>query len=126
MTANEPGQPRNSGELIATRNLPTPKIALAIGAHPDDVEFGCGATLAKWAADGCLVHHLVCTDGSKGTWDPTADSAALAARRQVEQRRAARRLAGDRAGECVFLEYVDGELDSDLTARGRVAKVIRQ
>lgn len=126
MTANEPGQPRNSRELITTRNLPTPKIALAIGAHPDDVEFGCGATLAKWAADGCLVHHLVCTDGSKGTWDPTADSAALAARRQVEQRRAARRLAGDRAGECVFLEYVDGELDSDLTARGRVAKVIRE
>ena len=70
-------------------------VALAIGAHPDDVEFGCGATLAKWAAAGCVVHHLVCTDGSKGTWDPDADVAALAARRQVEQREAARRLAGD-------------------------------
>lgn len=126
MTANEPGQPRTSGDLITSRNLRTPAIALAIGAHPDDVEFGCGATLAKWAADGCLVHHLVCTDGSKGTWDPTADSVALAARRQVEQRHAARRLAGDGAGECVFLEYVDGELDSDLVARGRVAEVIRE
>ena len=33
-------------------NLPTPAVALAIGAHPDDVEFGCGATLAKWSAAG--------------------------------------------------------------------------
>ena len=126
MTANEPGQPRVGESIITSRDLPTPAVALAIGAHPDDVEFGCGATLAKWAADGCIVHHLVCTDGSKGTWDPLADKTALAARRQVEQREAARRLAGDRAGSCVFLEYVDGELDSGLEARGRVAQVIRE
>ncbi|MEY2446664.1 MAG: hypothetical protein QOH79_140, partial [Acidimicrobiaceae bacterium] len=60
-----------------TRDLPTPVSALAIAAHPDDVEFGCGGTLAKWAASGCVVHHLVCTDGSKGSWDPTEDTVAL-------------------------------------------------
>jgi LmbE family N-acetylglucosaminyl deacetylase len=109
-----------------SHDLPTPASALAIGAHPDDVEFGCGGLLAKWAADGCTVHHLVCTDGSKGTWDPDVDVAALAARRQEEQREAARRLAGERAGEVRFLEYVDGELDSGLEARGRVALVIRE
>ena len=125
MNANEPGQPANTVEA-QSRDLPTPRIALAIGAHPDDIEFGCGATLAKWAADGCTVHHLVCTDGSKGTWDPAADKVALAKRRQDEQREAARRLAGDRSGECRFLEYVDGELDSDLVARGRVARIIRE
>ena len=126
MNSNEPGQPVPEATTITSRNLPTPRIALAIGAHPDDVEFGCGATLAKWAAAGCVVHHLVCTDGSKGTWDPHADTPALAARRQLEQRAAARRLAGPRAGEVVFLGYVDGELDSDLAARGRVALAIRQ
>lgn len=125
MTANEPGQPGGAVE-VASRDLATPSVALAIGAHPDDVEFGCGATLAKWAADGCTVHHLVCTDGSKGTWDPTADKVALAARRQVEQREAARRLSGERAGACEFLGYVDGELNSDLVARSRVAKIIRE
>ncbi|MFW2332701.1 PIG-L deacetylase family protein [Ilumatobacter sp.] len=125
MTANEPGQPA-SGPSTPSFDLPTPNVALAIGAHPDDVEFGCGATLAKWAADGCTVHHLICTDGSKGTWDPTADKVALAERRQDEQREAARRLAHDHAGECRFLGYVDGELDSDLAARGRVARVIRE
>ena len=128
MAANDPGQPLHPTTSMSdwTRDLATPASALAIGAHPDDVEFGCGGLLAKWAADGCLVHHLVCTDGSKGTWDPDVDVRALAVRRQDEQREAARRLAGQRAGEVRFLDYVDGELDSHLTARGRVALVIRE
>ncbi|WP_051063422.1 PIG-L deacetylase family protein [Ilumatobacter nonamiensis] len=128
MAANDPGQPLHpSTELTDwSRNLPTPASALAIGAHPDDVEFGCGGLLAKWAADGCTVHHLVCTDGSKGTWDADVDVDELAARRQDEQREAARRLAGANAGEVRFLGYVDGELDSGLDARGRVALTIRE
>ncbi len=125
MAANEPGQPAPEPDLTTT-NLSTPTSALAIGAHPDDVEFGCGATLAKWAAQGCIIHHLVLTDGSKGTWNPDADPAALAAVRQVEQRAAAQRLGGERAGEVVFLGQVDGELDSSLAIRGEVARVIRQ
>jgi LmbE family N-acetylglucosaminyl deacetylase len=128
MASNEPGQPTplNTGALSTTTNLDTPTSALAIGAHPDDVEFGCGGVLAKWASDGCVIHHLVCTDGSKGTWDPDVDVGALAARRQEEQREAARRLAGDFAGEVRFLGRVDGELDSDLATRGEVAYVIRE
>ncbi len=130
MAANEPGQPNplNSTSLATstTTHLATPASALAIGAHPDDVEFGCGGLLAKWAADGCVIHHLVCTDGSKGTWDPDVDVAALAHRRQEEQREAARRLAGANAGEVRFLGRVDGELDSDLATRGEVARIIRE
>jgi LmbE family N-acetylglucosaminyl deacetylase len=110
----------------STTDLATPSSALAIGAHPDDVEFGAGGVLAKWAADGCIVHHLVCTDGSKGTWDPDADVDALVARRQDEQREAAQRLAGANAGQVVFLGRVDGELDSDLATRGEVARIIRE
>lgn len=125
MAANEPGQPAPEPSLIS-RDLPSPSSALAIGAHPDDVEFGCGATLAKWASQGCVVHHLVLTDGSKGTWNPDADTAALAATRQVEQREAARRLAGANAGQVVFLGQVDGELESTLALRGEVARVIRE
>ena len=106
-----------------TRNLEVPASALAIGAHPDDVEFGCGATLAKWAAAGCVVHHLVLTDGSKGTWDPKADTAALVLTRQAEQRAAARALGA--RGEVVFLGWPDGELDSGLRQRWQVAYWIR-
>ena len=124
MAANEPGQPDPSPSLT-TFDLATPSSALAIGAHPDDVEFGCGATLAKWAATGCTVHHLVLTDGSKGTWNPDADVPALIAARREEQREAARRLSGEHAGEVVFLGQVDGELSNSLALRGEVARVIR-
>ncbi|MEQ1873832.1 MAG: PIG-L family deacetylase [Ilumatobacteraceae bacterium] len=124
MAANEPGQP-DTARPVTTRNLATPTSALAIGAHPDDVEFGCGATLSKWAADGCQVHHLILTDGSKGTWNADADIPALVAARKREQHEAARRLSGSRAGTVTFLEQVDGELDSGLKMRGEVARVIR-
>lgn len=126
MAANDPGQPIPSIVDNFTTDLQTPTSALAIGAHPDDVEFGCGGLLAKWADNGCTIHHLVCTDGSKGTWDPGADLVALAARRQHEQREAARRLGGARSGEVRFLGYVDGELDSTLVVRGEVAQIIRE
>jgi LmbE family N-acetylglucosaminyl deacetylase len=105
-------------------DLPVPERALAIGAHPDDVEFGCGATLAKWAAAGCEVSHLVCTDGSKGSWDPGEDTAALVVTRQAEQRDAAKALGA--TGQQVFLGWVDGELDSGLRQRWEVAYWIRK
>jgi LmbE family N-acetylglucosaminyl deacetylase len=135
MVANDPGQPTLSSDAAAlaaaaTIDLNPPGCVLAIGAHPDDIEFGAGATLAKWAAAGTVVHHLVCTDGSKGTWDPDADTAALVARRQDEQRAAARLLSGDRAddeerGQVIFLGRVDGELENDLATRTEIVKAIR-
>lgn len=109
---------------MATTDLPTPTSALAIAAHPDDIEFECGATLAKWAAAGCVVHHLICTDGSKGTWDENADTVALVDIRMDEQREAARRLGA--TGTVNFLGAVDGELTADLDMRREVARVIRE
>jgi LmbE family N-acetylglucosaminyl deacetylase len=104
-------------DLLSTRRV------LAIGAHPDDIEFGCGATLAKWSDAGAHVVLCVCTDGSKGTWDGDADLTALVARREDEQRDAAKVLGAD---DVVMLGYVDGELVDDLAARSAVAAVIRR
>ena len=116
------------GARSASLDLPTPKRALAIGAHPDDVEFGCGGTFAKWADDGCELFHLVLTDGSKGTWDPDVDRAVLVATREREQRGAARVLRGASGGDenVVFLGWIDGELDSGLRQRWEVAYWIRR
>jgi LmbE family N-acetylglucosaminyl deacetylase len=106
------------------RDLARPARALAIGAHPDDIEFGCGATLAKWATDGCTINHLVLTDGAKGTWDPDADTDKLVAVRELEQLAAARTL-GSR-GKVVMLGAEDGALQSDLALREQVAYWIRR
>lgn len=122
--AQNPLTPAPVTMQLSSSNLETPQRALAIGAHPDDVDFGCGATLAKWAADGCEVSVLVCTDGSKGTWDPTTDEALLVTTRQREQRAAAKALGA--TGEVVFLGWPDGELASDLRQRWQVSFWIRK
>ncbi len=129
------------GDLLTggacTVDQPVPSSALAIGAHPDDIEFGCGATLARWAAAGCRVHHLILTDGSKGSWDPGADLAELVATREAECRAAAAVIDGPVGGTGVsgangpllrvlFLGQVDGELVNDVDGRREVARIIRQ
>jgi LmbE family N-acetylglucosaminyl deacetylase len=107
----------------ASVDLAVPDRALAVGAHSDDVEFGCGATLAKWTTAGCEVHLLVLTDGSKGTWDPDADLDALVSQRREEQQRAAAVLG---LAAVTFLDFADGELDSGARARAQVCEVIRR
>jgi LmbE family N-acetylglucosaminyl deacetylase len=103
-------------------NLDVPKSAMAIGAHPDDIEFGCGGTLAKWAARGTTIHHLVLTDGAKGSWDPQCDEAELIALRQEEQRRAAKALGG---ADVEFLGRTDGELRNGRSEQWEVSRWIR-
>src|SRR3954467_5480085 len=95
-------------------DLPTPERVLAVGAHPDDIEFGCAATLAKWADAGAAVHLCICTDGSKGTWAPAADPSAPAAPRKEEQRNAAKILG---AVAVRLLNRIDGELVNDVAVR---------
>jgi LmbE family N-acetylglucosaminyl deacetylase len=102
--------------------LAPPTRALAIGAHPDDVEFGAGGTLARWAAAGTDVHLLVLTDGSKGTWNADDDLARLVATRIDEARNAATTLAG---ATVHFGGFVDGELESGVEVRRVVCATIR-
>jgi LmbE family N-acetylglucosaminyl deacetylase len=59
--------------------METVKKVLALGAHPDDLELGCGATLAKLAASGVAIHAVVFSDGGRGgpsEFDRTAESRA--------------------------------------------------
>lgn len=115
------------GELAERRppttDLSVPVVAVAVGAHPDDVDFGCGGTLAKWAAAGCITHHVVLTDGSKGTWEAADDTAALVRARQHEQQAAADVL-GSRS--VTFLGAVDGELAAGPEERRALCRVLRQ
>ena len=73
---------------------------------------------------GCEIFHLICTDGSKGTWDPTYDPAELVVTRRHEQRAASLALGGK--GEVIFLGWPDGELEAGLRQRFEVAATIRR
>jgi len=85
-----------------------PAVALAVYAHPDDADVACGGTLAWWAAHGCAVHLIVCTDGGRGTTDPDVRPEELVVRRAAELARAAA-LVGVASHE--VLGAADGELD---------------
>lgn len=42
------------------------KSVLALGAHPDDLELGCGATLAKLASQGVQITAVIFSEGGRG------------------------------------------------------------
>ena len=99
----------------------TPGVVLAVYAHPDDADVGCGGTLARWAKAGSVVHLVVCTDGGKGTTDPDMVRAQLAAERAAELE-ASSALIG--LSSVDNLGFPDGELaDSDEFRCTLVARV---
>jgi LmbE family N-acetylglucosaminyl deacetylase len=99
------------------------RTILVFGAHPDDPEFGCGGTVARWTAEGHEVRYVVCTGGDKGSWDPNMYPGEMVAIREREQVRAAETLG---VVECIFLRHVDGELEPTLAFRRELAMVLRQ
>jgi LmbE family N-acetylglucosaminyl deacetylase len=100
-----------------------PDKVLAIYAHPDDPDVSCGGTLARWAHQGAEVHIVLCTNGDKGTTDPTVNPAELAARRAAECAEAAGHLGV--AAQHV-LGYGDGELVDDERFRGELVGWVRR
>jgi len=96
---------------------------LVVLAHPDDPEFFCGATLAKWAREGKEIHYLLLTCGDKGSDDPTMTPEALCADRKMEQRAAADVIG---AKGIIFQSFRDGELMNTLDVRREIVREIRR
>jgi LmbE family N-acetylglucosaminyl deacetylase len=100
----------------------SPNRILAISAHPDDVEFTSGGSLACWIDEGWAVSLVVCTDGGKGSQDPTVEPAELVAIRRAEQQAAAETLG---ITKLFFLGYPDGELSRAPSLMEKLALHIR-
>lgn len=97
--------------------------ALAITAHPDDMEFACGGTLAAWADAGAAVTLCLVTDGSTGTQDKALMGGSLAQIRTEETQRAATILG---INQVVWLGYRDGYVEYSLELRRDLARVFRR
>ncbi len=96
---------------------------MAIFAHPDDAEFLAGGALALWAQAGRQLIYVICTDGSKGSSDPSMTTETLIALRQEEQRAAARYLGCE---DVVFLPYEDAMLEPTMALRRDLVRAIRR
>lgn len=99
-----------------------PKTILAVGAHPDDIDFGCAGSVAAWVKDGVEVYYLIITDGSKGSSDRSISSQDLVKLRQREQRDAAKQLG---VAGIEFLPYEDGTLEVTEKLKRDIVKAIR-
>lgn len=100
-----------------------PKSAMAIVAHPDDIEFSCAGTLARWIKGGAEVSYVLCTSGDVGIAQPGMTKAKAAEIREAEQQAAADVIG---VKEVVFLREPDGMLENTLNLRKRLVREIRR
>ncbi len=93
---------------------------LCVVAHPDDVEYGTSAAVAKWTAAGVEVAYLLLTGGEAGMQRPPEETRALRAGEQ--------RTACDVVGvkDLTMLDHPDGMLVYSLDLRRDIARKIRQ
>jgi LmbE family N-acetylglucosaminyl deacetylase len=96
---------------------------MVLFAHPDDAEFTCGGTVARWAREGCAVHYVCITDGSAGSNEPGVTREGLRPIRDREQRAAAEVLG---VASVTFLGEVDGMLEVNLDTRRKVCREVRR
>ena len=109
--------------LEQINNRSTPRCALAVAAHPDDLEFSCAGTLALWARQGTKVIYLICTSGEAGFDQPNLSREERIAIREAEQRAAAEVLG---VNQVVFLREPDGLLQPNLELRRKIVREIRR
>ncbi|HEX5936538.1 MAG TPA: PIG-L deacetylase family protein [Actinomycetota bacterium] len=97
--------------------------ALVLFAHPDDAEFFCGGTVARWARERCHVHYVCITDGSAGSNEPDTTREAMRPIREREMRAAADILG---VASITFLGELDGFLEVSPATRRKVTREVRR
>jgi LmbE family N-acetylglucosaminyl deacetylase len=109
----------------------TPEVAAAPAAqkriavfmaHPDDPDFICAGTCARWAAEGHHIVYVIITNGDKGSDDRAVTGPQLVEIREREQREAAAILG---VAEVIFMGEEDGMLVPDLVLRKKLVRLIR-
>jgi len=106
-----------------TSNSYIPESAIAITAHPDDAEFLCTGTMARWAKAGSHCAYILCTSGDVGIDDPGLTREEVIRIREEEAQIAAK-IAG--IHEVVFLREPDGLLEATLELRRKLVREIRR
>ena len=96
---------------------------MVVVAHPDDAEFGCSGTVAKWCREGMEVAYVIVTDGSKGTSDREITPKELSEMRRREQAAAGKVLG---LKDVVFLNHPDAYLQPTLDLRRDIVRQIRR
>ena len=100
-----------------------PRKAMVIMAHPDDIEFTCAGTVARWVKAGAEVVYVMCTSGEVGIAAPGMTKQKATEIREAEQIAAAAVVG---VKDVVFLREPDGMLENTLALRKRLVREIRR
>lgn len=103
--------------VVGTRRI------LVVFAHPDDAEFCCAGSVARWAGGGAQVGYLVATDGRRGANPDKLSPEQFVLQREREQREAAGLLG---VSSVAFLRHPDGELSQVKDLSPSMAREIRR
>src|SRR3954451_22516969 len=101
----------------------TARRALAVFAHPDDVDFGAGATVARWVREGWDVRYVCATRGQKGAWDAHMDVEEYGGLREADQRAAAK---GGGVDDGTFVDFMVCQLFDNLGLHRAVSRESRR
>jgi LmbE family N-acetylglucosaminyl deacetylase len=101
----------------------TPESAMVMVAHPDDIEFSCSGTIARWVQAGSRVAYVLCTSGEVGIAESGMTKVKAAAIREKEQRAAAEIIG---VSDVTFLREPDGMLQATLELRKKLVREIRR
>ena len=101
----------------------TPESALVIVAHPDDIEFGCAGTIARWVQAGARVGYVLCTSGDVGIAEQGMTKEKAAKIREKEQLAAAEKVG---VMDVTFIREPDGMLQPTLALRKKLVREIRR
>jgi len=112
------------GTVSAVKAVDEPSTrVLVIAAHPDDPEYGCAATMTRWAAEGREITYLLLTSGDKGSKDPAMRPGEMATLREREQVEAGKELG---LREVIFQRPPDGLLENTMALRREITGIIRR
>ena len=112
--------PYYSGEDPGLQEQRVQRVLLVM-AHPDDADFTAAGTVARWARGGAECVYLLCTDGNRGSDDPSMTPERLATIRRAEQRAAVERLGGR---DVWFLGFEDGILEPTIALRRAITEAV--
>lgn len=110
--------------MTESKLLPLPEdwtTALAVAAHPDDLEYGTASAVARWTAQGKKVIYLMVTRGEAGI--DAMSPAEAGPLREGEERRSAAVVGVDTVE---FLGYTDGVVEYGLELRRDISRAIRR
>jgi len=99
------------------------KKVMVVAAHPDDADFYCGGTIAKWIEQGARVKYLICTDGALGSEEEEKNPLELVELRKKEQETANEKLEVE---ETIWLNYPDMSLPAGEELREKIAMEYRR